>query len=116
MQVFDLAVIRKLIVQILLARLLMHVRDNDDPAFDGADSGRVGVRLHGRLLAVSFRGLRFRVDVHLVGHDGFVLLARKLRGVWWEVLRLGCFDRLDLAHEMLHQSMAHHVNNMLNHD
>jgi hypothetical protein len=84
MQVLYLAVIRKLIIQILLARFLMHVRDDDDPAFDGADGCRVRVRLHGRRLAVRLWGVRFRVDVHLVGHDGLSQLGSRVmvRGLW----------------------------------
>jgi len=78
MQVLDLAVVRKFIIQILLAGLLVHVCDDDDPAFDGADGCRVRVRLHGRCLAGCVWGVRFGIDVHLVGHDGFVWVAKVL--------------------------------------
>jgi len=43
MQVLDLSKVRKLVVDILLACLLVYICGDDDPAFDGADGGRVGV-------------------------------------------------------------------------
>jgi hypothetical protein len=75
-QILDLAIVRKLIVQILLASLLMHIRDDDDPAFDGADGCRIRVRLHGCRFAVCVWRVGLSVDVHLVGHDGAVWVAR----------------------------------------
>lgn len=87
MQVLDLAVVRELVIQILLARFLMHVRNDDDPAFDGADGGRIRVRLHGRRLAVRVWRVGFGVDVHLVGHDGLVWV--------WSFVRLARVEALD---------------------
>jgi hypothetical protein len=69
MQILNLAIIGKLIIQVLLAGLLMYIRDDDNPALDGSDGCRVRVRLHGCRFAVSAWRVRFRVDVHLVGHD-----------------------------------------------
>jgi len=55
MQILDLAIIRKLIIQVLLTSLLMNIRDDDDPALDGSDGRRVRVRLHGCCFAVCAR-------------------------------------------------------------
>ena len=40
-QVLDLSKVCEQIVQILLASLFVNVGDDDDPAFNGADSGRI---------------------------------------------------------------------------
>ncbi len=46
MQILDFTKVRKLVVQVLLASLLVHVCGDDDPALDRADCGRVGVGGH----------------------------------------------------------------------
>ena len=79
MQIFNLSIIRKLIIQILLACFLMDIRDDDDPAFDRADGCRVRVRLHGCRFAVYVCGMRLGVDVHLVGHDGLYVGKKVVR-------------------------------------
>ena len=65
MQVLDLPVIAKHIMQIFLARLLMHVGDEDDPAFNRAHGYGSG----GGVLVGCGAG-RGAVDVHLVGSHG----------------------------------------------
>lgn len=72
MQVFDLSIIRKTIVQIFLAGFLMDISDDNDPALDGAHGGRVGVGCHAAVLRVVLCvfGGEGGVDVHFgVGHD-----------------------------------------------
>lgn len=78
MQILDLSKVRKLVVQILLAGFLVYVRDNDDPAFNRADGGRIGVGAHREVLRVIFVigfGGEGRVNLHFgVCHDdGFDL-------------------------------------------
>ena len=46
MQILDLSKVGKLVVQVLLTRFFVYVCDDDDPAFDGADRGRVRVGGH----------------------------------------------------------------------
>lgn len=46
MQVLDLAVLAKHILDGLLVGLLVDVCDHDDPALDGADGGRATMGLH----------------------------------------------------------------------
>lgn len=73
MQILDLSEVRKLVIQILLAGFLVNVRDDDDPAFDRADGGRIGVGGHREVLRVLFVvgfGGEGRVDLHFgVCHD-----------------------------------------------
>lgn len=72
MQILDLAVLTEQVLDIFLARFLVYVRDNDDPALDTANGDGVlggarvmvcgGFGVHGRVR---------RVDVHFgVGHGG----------------------------------------------
>lgn len=46
MQVLDLAVLAKQILYGFLVGLLMHIGNDDDPTFDGADGGGARVGLH----------------------------------------------------------------------
>jgi hypothetical protein len=45
-QIFDLTKVGEFVLQVLLAGFLVHVCHYDDPAFDGPDSGCVGLGLH----------------------------------------------------------------------
>lgn len=66
MQVLDLAELAEQLLQVLLASFLVHVGDQDDPAFDGANGdGARGRTRFGR--GISSR--RCIVDVHLGRHD-----------------------------------------------
>ncbi len=68
MHILDCSELAKQVLDILLGRFLVHVCDDDDPAFDGADRGcaGLGARVAGLGLAGGALGL---VDVHLcVGH------------------------------------------------
>lgn len=81
MQVFNLPKVAEFIVYGLLVCLFVYIRDDDDPAFDGAHCGGFVVRLHYDLIGE--RGRR-DIDVHFVGrHDGraggFRLLDRRRR-------------------------------------
>lgn len=75
-QILDLSILSKHVLNVLLTRLLVHVGDNDDPAFYAAHSDCLlgcssVVRVSG-LPRASWR--RRLVDVHLcVGHDGKVV-------------------------------------------
>lgn len=69
-QVLDLAVLAKGVVNCLLVDLLVQVRHDDDPALYGAHGGRLGVRHHVVDLCLGGLGRAGLVDVHLhVGHD-----------------------------------------------
>ena len=72
-QVLDLSEVRKLVVQVLLTSFFVYVCDDDDPAFNGADGGRIRVGGHREVLRVMFvvgfwgEG---RIDLHFgVRHD-----------------------------------------------
>jgi hypothetical protein len=71
-QVLDLAVLAKGVVDGLLVGLLVHIGHDDDPALDGAHGRRLGLRLHVVDLGLGGGGRLGRaglVDVHLyVGH------------------------------------------------
>ena len=77
MQILNIAILAKQLLKILLARLLMDVGDEDDPAFDGAHGhgaggGRLLVRgwgFGGSTRAVAGRR-RGAVDVHFGGGHG----------------------------------------------
>jgi hypothetical protein len=85
MQILNLSKIRKLVIEILLASLLMYICDDDDPTFDGAHGCRVGVGRHRGVFSVRvllLRGGR-RIDVHFgVGHDCDIEVARGVREMW----------------------------------
>ena len=90
MQILDLSKIRKLIRDILLAGLLMHIRHNDDPSLDRADGCCAGQGLEGCGVQSWCGDGGWDVDVHLcVGHDEG--LVREKVGevvVRWLVVRL----------------------------
>lgn len=66
MQVLDLAEFAERFLQVLLASFFVHVGDQDDPAFDGANSDGACARARfGR----SIDSRRRVVDVHLGRHD-----------------------------------------------
>jgi len=68
MQILDRAKLAKKILQILFGRLLMDIRDDDNPALDGAHGGcaGLGARVAGFGVGGGLLGL---VDVHFgVGH------------------------------------------------
>lgn len=76
MQILDLAILAKRVLNGFLVGFLVNVGDNDDPALDGAHRGRFEQRLH--VVHLCRRGASARssarggglVDVHLyVGHD-----------------------------------------------
>lgn len=76
MQILDLAILAKCVLNGFLVGFLVDVGDNDDPALDGAHSGRFEKRLH--VVNLCRRRARARgcargdglVNVHLyVGHD-----------------------------------------------
>lgn len=62
--VLDIAVLGEPLLQILLARLFVHVRDQDNPALDGAHGGRAA-----RRLGCVFAAGLFGVELHLGGGD-----------------------------------------------
>jgi hypothetical protein len=69
MQILDGAVFAEHVLKVLLGGLLVHVGDDDDPAFDGADGGCAcfGARVAGFGVG---RGVLGLVNVHLgVGHS-----------------------------------------------
>ena len=113
MQILDLSKVRKLVVQVLLASFFVYVRDDDDPAFDRADGGCIGVGGHRevfRVMSVIGFGGEGRIDFHFgVCHDdgiglkgeegvGVVLLWQERRWICvaWFLSRLffsrGCFQ------------------------
>lgn len=84
MQVLDLSIVCETVIQILLARLLVDVGDDDDPAFDGAHGGRVGVGGHAAVLGLVLAvfGGEGRIDIHFcISHDCAWLVEEKE----WEV-------------------------------
>jgi hypothetical protein len=88
-QVLDGAELAKDVLQVLLGRLLVHVGDDDDPAFDGAHGccARVGARFTGVAVGGGLGGgLGGRVNVHFgVGHVLFACGCCLVEGVvlWW---------------------------------
>lgn len=78
MQIFDLTKIRKLIRDILLAGLFMHICDNDDPSLDRADGRCAGESLEGCRVQGWCGGGGWDVDVHLcVGHVCGLIVRRE---------------------------------------
>lgn len=72
-QVLNLAVLAKGVVDCLLVDLLVQVCHDDDPALYGAHGGCLGVRHHVVDLCLGGLGRAGLVDVHLhVGHDCLV--------------------------------------------
>ena len=71
-QVLDLAVLAKQLLEVFFAGFFVHVGHEDDPAFDGAhgDGAGRGTRFARRGLsggAIGGVGGRLRVDVHFIG-------------------------------------------------
>lgn len=71
--VLDFAVLAEHILNIFLRRLLMHIGDDDDPAFNATDRDRIACRF-GVAVGLGADLTRFgrgrRVDLHLgIGHD-----------------------------------------------
>ena len=81
-QVLDLAILGKLVVDGLLVRLFVHVGHHDDPALDGPHRRRFSVRLHVAHFGLRLRGRRRLVHIHLdVRHGlGFFFLLGFLLG------------------------------------
>lgn len=72
-QVLDLAVLAKLVVDSLLVGLLVHIGHNDDPALDGAHGGRFAVGLHVVEFCLRRDGRDGLVDVHFYVSHGVVV-------------------------------------------
>ncbi len=87
MQVFDLPVLAKHILDILLGRLLVQIGDDDDPALDTTDGRCVRCRRAvATVLAggVGRGGRRSLIDLHLrVGHN------RCVRAIFTRAVREG---------------------------
>jgi hypothetical protein len=98
MQVLDLSKVGELVIKVLLTGLLVNVGDNDDPALDRSDGGRIAVRGHGGIGgAIVVLGIfggegRVDVDVHFsVCHDvGIVEELVRVRWFGTEVREAGC--------------------------
>lgn len=91
MQILNLPKVRELIRDILLAGLLVHIRNNDDPSLDRADGCCAGQSSERCGVQDWFGGGGWDVDVHLcVGHDeGSVREKVGEVVVCWSVVGLG---------------------------
>lgn len=83
MKVLDLAKLAELVLYALLVRLLVYVRDDDNPPFNGSYCRGLGLCLHSAVVTLVGGGLLLAfsggsvVNVHFcVGHVEFCLCTR----------------------------------------